>query len=159
MKKIYIVIIVLFLIVVLLSCLYLKEDVMISESSNISFINDSDIIGSIKIKSINFSNILLQGLDNEYYLEHDYKKNTNSNGEIFLDYQGDLINNKNTIIYSKKNNLKGINNIKVSDKIEIYYINKTICYKVINKNQKSTLEIRVISGQKAEKIFAKKVKC
>ena len=132
---------------------------MISESSNISFINDSDIIGSIKIKSINFSNILLQGLDNEYYLEHDYKKNTNSNGEIFLDYQGDLINNKNTIVYSKKNNLKGINNIKDGDKIEIYYINKTICYKVINENQKSTLEIRVISGQKTKKKFAKKVKC
>ena len=132
---------------------------MVSESQKISFTEDNDIIGSIKIKSINVSNILLQGLDNEFYLEHDYKKNINSNGEIFLDYQGDLLNDNNTIIYSKKNNLKGINNIKVSDKIEIYYINKTICYKVIGNSRKNNLEIRVINGPKINIIFAKKVNC
>jgi len=159
MKKIHFAIFVLFIIVLLLSLFYLKNNTMISESNSISFVEDNDIIGSIKIDSIKLSNLLLQGLDNNYYLNHNYLKELSDNGEIFLDYQGDLINDNNAIIYTKINNINGIKNIKFNDKIDIFYLYKTICYKVNNTKKSSNLEIKIISEKDTKNIYAKKVKC
>ncbi len=154
-----IVIIIMIIIVLLLSLLYLKNNVMISENSNLSYVDDSDIIGSIKIKSIDLSNILVQGLDNNYYLNHNYLKELNNYGEIFLDYQGDLINNNNPIIYSNINNMNNIINIKTNDIIEIFYLYKSLCYKVINSKKNSNLELRIFEKNNINKYFAKKIKC
>ena len=158
MKRMYLVIFIMFIVVLLLSIYYFNNNVMISES-NISYIDDNDIIGSIKISSINYSNILLQGLDNKYYLNHNYLKEINDNGEVYLDYQGDLINNNNPIIYSNINNIKDINKIKINDRIEVFYLYKLICYKVINNNKNSNLELRIIGNNIIRKIHAKKIKC
>ena len=159
MKKIYLIIVCLFILILILSCFYLKENVMISESYKLSYIEDNDIIGSIKIDSIKLSNLLLQGLDNNYYLNHNYLKELNDNGELFLDYQGDLFNDKNAIIYSKTDNIFDYNNIKNNDKIEIFYLYKSLCYKVINNKKNNNLEIRIINDKIVKKIYAKKVDC
>ena len=148
-----------FIIVILLSLFYLKNNVMISESNSISYIEDNDIVGSIKIDSIKLSNLLVQGLDNNYYYDHNYLKQQSKSGEIFLDYQGDLINNNNAIIYTKVDNINNIGSIKDNDKIEIFYLYKMLCYKVNNSKNNKDLEIRVINNKKVEKIYAKKVKC
>lgn len=159
MKKINIIIIVVFIIVLILSLLYLKNNVMISESSNISYIEDNDIIGSIKIDSIKLSNILVQGLDNKFYLNHNYLKELNDYGEIYLDYRGDLFNNNHPVIYAKMKNINNYNNIKANDIIEVFYLYKNICYKVINNNKNRNLEIRIIDEKNVKKIYAKKVEC
>ena len=159
MKKLYFAILIMFIVVVLLSLFYLRNNVMISESSKISYVEDNDIIGSIKIDSIKLSNLLLQGLDNKYYLNHNYLKEIDDNGEIYLDYRGDLSNNKHAIIYSNMQNIYNYNNIKENDKIEIFYLYKLICYKVINTNKNDNLELRIINKKDVRRIYAKKVKC
>ena len=158
LKKIYFVIFILLIVVFILSCLYLKNSVMISQSS-ISYVDDNDIVGSIKIDSIKLSNLLLQGLDNRYYLNHNYLKKENENGEIFLDYQGDLFKNNNAIIYSKFDNIPNISDIKSDDKIEVFYLYKTICYKVLEKSKNYNLELRIINKKTIDRVYAKKVNC
>ena len=158
-KNMNFLIIIMFIFVLLLSLLYLKESVMISESSSISFIDDSDIIGNIKIESINLNSKLLQGLDNTFYFSHNYLKTSSRKGEIFLDYQGDLINNNNAIIYSNVDNFKDINMLNNNDIININYLDNLICYKIINNKKNSNLNIKIIDKSKKINIFAKKVNC
>lgn len=44
-----------------------------------------DIIGWIEIENTNINYPVLQGTDNSFYLNHDYQKEKNKNGAIFLD--------------------------------------------------------------------------
>lgn len=158
-KNINFLIIIILIMVILLSMFYLKNNVMISESSKVSYIDDNDIIGYIRIDKNNINKYLLQGLDNQYYLNHNYLKNYDENGEIFLDYEGDLLNDKNSIIYSKVNNFNDINSLINDDIIEIIYINNKLCYKVNNNKNNSNLVIKIIGKNKVKKIYAKKIKC
>lgn len=145
--------------VLLLSLVYLKDNVMISESQNISYVDDSDIIGYINIKSIGLFDNLLQGLDNSFYLSHNYLKEYDKKGEIYLDYQGDLLNNNNSIIYANINKFINLKNIDINDKINIYYINDLLCYKVVKSKKDSNLELKIYDNNKKISIFAKKIAC
>lgn len=42
---------------------------------------------------------VVQGEDNEFYLNHDFYKNKSLSGSIFIDYRNDVENDKNLIIY------------------------------------------------------------
>ncbi len=44
-----------------------------------------DIIGWLEIENTNINYPVLQGSDNSFYLNHDYKKEKNKNGALFLD--------------------------------------------------------------------------
>ncbi len=46
---------------------------------------NSDIVGWIEIEDTDISYPVLQGDDNEYYLDHNYQKKYSVNGSIFLD--------------------------------------------------------------------------
>ena len=46
---------------------------------------NSDIIGWIQIENTNINYPVVQGKDNNYYLNHNYKKKYSANGSIFLD--------------------------------------------------------------------------
>ena len=61
---------------------------------------NSDIVGWIQIDGTNINYPVLQGEDNEYYLNHNYKKQKTEKGSIFLDksYNWDIASN-NLIIY------------------------------------------------------------
>lgn len=61
---------------------------------------NSDIVGWIEISGTNINYPVLQGKDNEYYLNHNYKKQKTEKGSIFLDakYDWDIPNN-NLLIY------------------------------------------------------------
>ena len=61
---------------------------------------NSDIAGWIEISGTNINYPVLQGKDNEYYLNHNYKKQKTEKGSIFLDakYDWDIPNN-NLLIY------------------------------------------------------------
>ena len=61
---------------------------------------NEDIIGWIEIEDTNISYPVLQGKDNEYYLNHNYKKEKSQKGSIFLDANYDWsIPSNNLIIY------------------------------------------------------------
>lgn len=64
-----------------------------------------DVLGWIMIPDTNISYPLLQGTDNDYYLNHTWNKNRNSAGSIFLEaYVSPNFTDFNTIIYGHRMN-------------------------------------------------------
>ena len=59
---------------------------------------DSDIIGSIKIIGTNIDNVIVQGNDNDYYMNRDEFKKYSKVGSIFLDYRNQ-IGDRKLLIY------------------------------------------------------------
>jgi hypothetical protein len=147
-------------IISLFGYIYLKDNVEYSNSYEvISYSNDYEI-GSIKIPLLNIDRKLMQGLDNKYYLDHNYLNMDSNNGEFFLDTYGDLLNNNNSIIYSSVNNLD-INNIRINDLVNIKYWDNDLCYRVlsINNNIKHDLIIKLLDKNKEYNVFLLKVEC
>ena len=61
---------------------------------------NEDIVGWIEIEGTNINYPVLQGDDNTYYMTHDYQKNKNTYGSIFLDKDYDwAIPSSNLLIY------------------------------------------------------------
>ena len=61
---------------------------------------NSDTVGYIKVKNTNIDYVVVQTNNNSYYLNHNFKKEKNKAGWIFLDYRNKLDGtDKNTIIY------------------------------------------------------------
>lgn len=61
---------------------------------------NEDIVGWIKIRSIDISYPIVQGEDNEYYLHRTFEKEDNFAGCIFMNYSNkDDFTDQNTIIY------------------------------------------------------------
>lgn len=59
-----------------------------------------DIIGWIEIEGTNINYPVMQGEDNSYYMTHDYKKEKNKRGSIFLDKDYDWsIPSSNLLLY------------------------------------------------------------
>lgn len=64
---------------------------------------NEEIIGWLEIEGTNINYPVLQASDNDYYLTHNYKKETASTGSIFLDKNFDLINgSSNYLIYGHR---------------------------------------------------------
>jgi len=66
---------------------------------------NEDVLGWILIPGTNLSYPVLQGDDNDYYLNHTWRKDRNSVGSIFLDYRcsGDF-SDFHTVIYGHRMN-------------------------------------------------------
>ena len=150
--------IILFLIIliILLGCIYIKDNIMISESEYVGNVNIDDIVGYIIIG--NDTKMLLQGYDNTFYLNHNYYKGENSNGEVFLDFEGDLINNKHSVIYSNINNVN-YDSINIGDNIEISYYKNKLCYEIISNKKESDLTIKLFDNNLEINILCKKIMC
>lgn len=139
---------------------YLKDNVEYSNSYEVISYSNEYEIGSIKIPLLNIDRKLMQGLDNKYYLDHNYLNMDSNNGEFFLDTYGDLLNNNNSIIYSSVNNLD-INSIRINDIVNVNYLDNDLCYRVlsINNNIKHDLIIKLLDKNKEYNIFLLKVEC
>ncbi len=61
--------------------------------------HNNDIVGRISIPNTSFQEILLQGEDNDYYLNHNLYKDEYEDGAVELDYRVNL-DDKKIIIYS-----------------------------------------------------------
>ena len=61
--------------------------------------NNQDIVGLLSINNLFNKEIIVQGSDNDYYLEHDLVGNYFSGGSLFVDYRIDLDNTNKIIIY------------------------------------------------------------
>lgn len=65
---------------------------------------NSDIVGWLEIEGTNINYPVLQTIDNDYYLIHNYKKENSSNGSIFLDKDYDFEEpSSNLLIYGHRN--------------------------------------------------------
>lgn len=82
-----------------------SEELLVSkeEKNNIEILQEeygnSDIIATIEINDSDFKEIVVQSSDNKYYLNHNYKKNYDKLGSIYLDYRINLDNSKKLLIY------------------------------------------------------------
>ena len=101
---------------------------------------NQDTVGWVKVNNTKIDYPVVQAKDNKYYLSHDFKKQKNSLGWIFMDYRNnpnDL--NKNTILYG--HNVKGgIMFGTVSQTFNQSYYNKEsnnyITFNTVNYNMK-----------------------
>ena len=65
---------------------------------------NSDIVGWLEIPDSNISYPVLQGTDNSYYVNHNYKKEYSKNGSLFLDKDYDWsIPSTNLLIHGHNN--------------------------------------------------------
>lgn len=66
--------------------------------------HNSDIVGWIEIPNTNISYPILQGIDNSYYMKHNYKKKRVKDGSLFLDKDYDWNRpSENLLIYGHNN--------------------------------------------------------
>jgi len=70
---------------------------------------NSDTYAWIRIGGTNISYIVVKGTDNDYYLEHTYKKRYNALGTIFADYQcrENILENPNIVLYGHNASYQG----------------------------------------------------
>ena len=62
-------------------------------------LNDNpDTVGWLKVEGTNINYPVLRHSDNDYYLKHDFKKENNSAGWIFMDYKN-TFDDQNIVIY------------------------------------------------------------
>ena len=153
-----------FIIIIIFGYFFLKDCVMISESKNSNPISMSvdDIIGYVSIESIDLVTPLMQGLDNTFYFSHNYLRNNDDYGEIFLDYEGDLNYLNNAVIYTKINNLN-YHNLRINDIIEINYLKNIYCFRIdkITKEQNNSydLVVKVFENADIINIYSNIIKC
>ena len=60
--------------------------------------DNSDTVGWLKVEGTKINYPVVQHSDNEYYLKHDFKKESNSAGWIFMDYKNSF-DDQNIVIY------------------------------------------------------------
>jgi len=61
---------------------------------------NSDTVGWLTVKNTTVNYPVVQTTNNSYYLVHDFNKNSNSLGWVFMDYRNDATNlQQNTVIY------------------------------------------------------------
>ena len=90
--------------------------------------NNDDIVGVLNIDSLNVSSLIVQGRDNEYYLNHLENKESSIYGSLMLDYRTNLNNSKINLIYGHMSNSDATpfkNLVKYFD-YDFYKDNKTI---------------------------------
>lgn len=91
--------------------------------------NNNDIVGVIEIPNL-FKEIVLQTSDNDYYLNHNIKKEEDKYGGTFLDYRNDILNDKKLLIYGHSdmeitlsfNKLSNYNNQEFYEKNKYIYL-------------------------------------
>ena len=79
---------------------FIKMNLMDVDLTNLIAINN-DTVGWLKVLGTNINYPFVQTKDNNYYLTHDFYKQPNSAGWVFLDYRNNKdLNEQNNIIYA-----------------------------------------------------------
>ena len=69
------------------------------EEVNDAYIDNADYRGWIKVENTNIDYPILQGNDNEYYLDKDINKEYLASGSIFMSYLNNGFNDENTVLF------------------------------------------------------------
>lgn len=110
----------------------------LSYTDNI-FLNNSDIVGSIKIAGKKY--VLVQGSDNEFYLNHDINKKESEFGTLFLDYRCNLFNKESCAIYGHSSNFYDLPFNVISKYTDFDFLNNNKLIEIIYYNNLFTYEI------------------
>lgn len=60
---------------------------------------NSDTVCYLKVNGTKIDYVVVKGEDNNYYLNHNFNKEYNSAGWIFMDYHNNLVDDRNIVIY------------------------------------------------------------
>lgn len=97
---------------------------------------NSNTIGWIMVDSTNINYPIVQTVNNDYYLNHNFNNNLSSDGWIFMDYRNSInMNDKNTIIYG--HNL--LNKTAFGSIVDIFsdeWFNKSNHYIIISNGER-----------------------
>lgn len=93
--------------------------------------NNKEIIGKIIINGTHIEEILVQGINNDYYLNHNIQNQKNIIGSTFLDYRNNLNDRKLLIYGHNSKTLKDIPFKELEKFLKKDFFNK---YKYINLN-------------------------
>lgn len=94
-----------------------------------------ETVGWIKIPGTNIDFPVLQTVDNDYYMDHNFENKSEYRGAIFMDYRNDAINlDANTIIYGH-NSYDGhvFSDLSQYDDIEFYKEHPVIEFNTLDK--------------------------
>ncbi len=70
---------------------------------------NEEVVGELKVNNTNVDYPVVQAKDNDYYLEHNIKKEKNMNGWVYLDFRNNPMNlDKNNIIYGHNMYYSGV---------------------------------------------------
>lgn len=117
---------------------------------------NSDYKMWIQIENTNINYPVVQGSDNDYYLKHNFRKESNISGTIFVESANDIDNDKNIILYGHNmRNGTMFNNItsykeesffEADNRINIIMNNKVYEYEVFSVYAKNVNEIDLAIG-------------
>ena len=94
---------------------------------------NNDFRGWITVEGTNISYPVTQAKDNKYYLKHNFFKEYNPAGTVFMDYENQEFNDKNTIIYAHYMKNKTLfHNLQLFKKKEFFDKNKKITIETEN---------------------------
>ncbi|MGL5477637.1 MAG: class B sortase [Clostridium sp.] len=113
---------------------------------------NSDYLGWIKIENTNIDYPVMQGEDNQFYLQRDFRKDKNISGSIFLDYRNNISKDKNLILYG--HNMRNgsmfseINKFKDKD-----FFNEDNKIELILGDEKRTYEVFSVYADNADDYY------
>ena len=124
---------------------------------------NSDYKMWIQIENTNINYPVVQGSDNDYYLKHNFRKESNISGTVFVESANDIDNDKNIILYGHNmRNGTMFNNItnykeesffNEDNKINIIMNNTLYEYEVFSAYVKNVSEVNLAIGFASEDEF------
>lgn len=117
---------------------------------------NSDYKMWIQIENTNINYPVVQGSDNDYYLDHNFKRESNISGTVFVESTNDIDNDKNIILYGHNmRNSTMFNNItnykeesffNEDNKINIIINNTLYEYEVFSVYVKNVSDVSLAMG-------------
>ena len=124
---------------------------------------NSDYKMWIQIENTNINYPVVQGSDNDYYLKHNFRKESNISGTVFVESANDIDNDKNIILYGHNmRNGTMFNNITsykeesffdADNRIKIIMNNTLYEYEVFSVYVKNVSEVNLAIGFASEDEF------
>jgi SrtB family sortase len=110
-----------------------------------------ETVGWITIPGTNINAPVLQTVDNEYYMDHNFEQKSEYRGAIFMDYRNDAINlDANTIIYGHNSyDGKVFSDLAQYDDIEFYKEHPVIEFNTLDKYYQWKIYAVIITNQVA----------
>jgi len=103
--------------------------------------NNEDVVGVLNIKGTDYSVPLLQGEDNDYYLKHTPDKKYDQIGSIFLDYRVNIDTSKKKLIYGHNSDSIQMPFYILENYYDKNYYEEHKYIEIISSTEKKTYEI------------------
>lgn len=86
-----------------------EENVVVNDYLASLLTVNKDMVGWLKVPNTNIDYPVVQGIDNQHYLDYNFYNEEDRNGWIFMDYRNEKVNlDKNTILYGHNRYSSGV---------------------------------------------------